>query len=657
MIVRDPVARVLALVCALVIAIATQGVTQGARDTIWVAPTGASGVGTRALPFTRLEEARDQARALRAQGKWVVVVLRGGDYPREISFVLGAEDGGSLGAPAIWTSLPGESPRIRGARRVTLHLVSGRSPVVAALSSAARARVRAIQVAGEQGEVHALGDGNRPRIPELFSDNEPLVLARWPATGWRKIAQVDSSDGGVRIGLDLPFERNGSGRGAELVGYFRWDWASGRIPLDSTGGGRLSVPRGRSVYGWIRGQRVAVVNHPAGLTRAGRYLFDPTTKQILVWPGRRPPRWVAVLDEPVITIRGARHLRLEGVTVGWTGGTAIQVEESDSIVLDRLAVRYTGGNGIVVRGGRGVQVTRTEIVGAGYSGLVMEGGDRLTLTPGGHLAEDDRILRSARWSPTRRSVHLLGVGQRVVHTEIADAPFEAILVQGNDHLIEADIIHHLLRYSRDAGAIYLGRDWTERGTVIRRNLFHDIGGLTHLGGNWEVSAIYLDDGISGVTIEGNLFLRVPGGIHVGGGRDNLIARNAFLCSDPAVFLSFRGEWTEPLWKMRDKLRAMHFDQLPYSERYPALARILDGDPWDPLGNVLDSNLVTGTILATHRGRAANVTVRGTMSRRGACSGTQVDRWSAQAARRSGLPFPTLATVGPRGAIGPGARPR
>ena len=53
----------------------------------------------------------------------------------------------------------------------------------------------------------------------------------------------------------------------------------------------------------------------------------------------------------------------------------------------------------------------------------------------------------------------------------------AIVFGGNEHLIEFNEIHDVCHESNDAGAIYGGRDWTMRGTVIRYNYFHDISGF------------------------------------------------------------------------------------------------------------------------------------------------------------------------------------
>ncbi len=71
----------------------------------------------------------------------------------------------------------------------------------------------------------------------------------------------------------------------------------------------------------------------------------------------------------------------------------------------------------------------------------------------------------------------------------------------------------MLLETGDCGAIYCGRDWTLHGTVIRGNLIHDIKGTDARYQN----AVYLDDMASGITVEGNIFLRCNWGMLVGGG--------------------------------------------------------------------------------------------------------------------------------------------
>ena len=56
-------------------------------------------------------------------------------------------------------------------------------------------------------------------------------------------------------------------------------------------------------------------------------------------------------------------------------------------------------------------------------------------------------------------------------------------------MVEFNEIHNVVYESGDAGAYYVGRDWTQRGNILRHNFWHDIVGGTGYGG----MTIYLDD--------------------------------------------------------------------------------------------------------------------------------------------------------------------
>jgi hypothetical protein len=80
----------------------------------------------------------------------------------------------------------------------------------------------------------------------------------------------------------------------------------------------------------------------------------------------------------------------------------------------------------------------------------------------------------------------------------------AVQFAGNDHVIEFNDVHHVCLESNDAGAVYSGRDWTWRGTVIRFNKFWEITGFEDRG----CVGVYLDDMLCGTHVHGNLFWRV-----------------------------------------------------------------------------------------------------------------------------------------------------
>jgi len=194
-------------------------------------------------------------------------------------------------------------------------------------------------------------------------------------------------------------------------------------------------------------------------------------------------------------------------------------------------------------------------------------------------------------------IGLYGVGNRATHNLIDNAPHQAISFGGNDHRIELNEIHSVCHESNDAGAIYAGRDWTMRGTVIRNNYLHDITGFEGRG----CVGVYLDDMYCGTEISGNLFYRVTSAAFIGGGRDCTIDNNVFVECNPAVHVDARAlgwanyhadEWVKE-GQAKGTLSGVDYAKPPYSDRYPKLPPILTEDPWAPRGNIVARNICVG----------------------------------------------------------------
>jgi len=214
----------------------------------------------------------------------------------------------------------------------------------------------------------------------------------------------------------------------------------------------------------------------------------------------------------------------------------------------------------------------------GDSGIQLRGGDRLTLEPCANFATNNHIWRFSRWSRTYSpGVNLDGVGMRLAHNHIHDAPHSAVIYWGNEHLIEYNDIHHVCLETGDAGAIYTGRDYTTRGNVIQYNFVHEIGGEgpVLIG----TMGMYFDDCVSGQTLFGNIFRRAPRAAFVGGGRDIVIENNIFIDCFPAVEVDGRGLSPAAVWQnmvhqtMKERLDAVNHHQPPYSLRYPELKEL------------------------------------------------------------------------------------
>jgi hypothetical protein len=271
----------------------------------------------------------------------------------------------------------------------------------------------------------------------------------------------------------------------------------------------------------------------------------------------------------------------------------MSLESCSGCAVSKCVVRNGGGWAVRVAGGDDVGVTGCHIHGVGKGGIALSGGDRATLTAAGHYAEDNDIHHYGRWNRMYQAgISLSGVGLRAARNHIHDAPHMAIGFSGNDHLMELNEIHHVCEESNDAGAIYSGRDWTMRGTVIRHNFFHDITGFEDRG----CVGVYLDDMFCGTEIVGNLFVRVTRAAMIGGGRDNSITGNIFVDCRPALHVDARAMgWASYHvdTTMTDRLNAMPYQSELWAERYPDLVDILDDDPAAPKGNLIARNIIIG----------------------------------------------------------------
>ena len=131
------------------------------------------------------ERALTAAGGLPAGG--VSVVVRGGVYRIQKPLELTAEDSGTADAPIAYVAAPGEEVRLVGGQAVTGFEPVTDPAVLARLDESARGQV-------VQADLAALGvpDFGSPAGGgiELFFQDKPMTVARWPNEGFVNIATV-----------------------------------------------------------------------------------------------------------------------------------------------------------------------------------------------------------------------------------------------------------------------------------------------------------------------------------------------------------------------------------------------------------------------------------------------------------------------------------
>jgi hypothetical protein len=586
-----------------------------------VAPSGNdANAGSASKPFATLERARDEIRTIkRSKGlprEGAGVILHSGLYELARTFELTAEDSGNESAPIVYRAGKGEEVTLSGGKRVTGWKPVTDPAVAERLDPAARGQVMQADLGalgvsdfGEMGG--GFGLKGSPGL-ELFFNDEPMTLARYPNNGFIRIASVEGvtavaannatgcAEGVFTYDSDRP-ERWKGEKDGWVLGYWFHDWAEQRQRIESIdpAAHRMTLAKPYHVYGYRKGQWFYGFNLLCEIDRPGEWYLDRKVGVLYFWPPsplEKGQATVSVLDS-LVALNGASHVTLRGLTFEAARGTAIKIERGAHDTIVGCTLRNVGSWAVSINGATS-GVVGCDIYATGDGGISLDGGDRKTLTPAGLYAENNHIHDWSRWNRmNRHGISLTGVGNRAAHNLINNSPHAAIDFRGNDHVIEFNEIHSVCNEANDSGAIYAGRNWTMRGTVIRYNYLHHLSGFEGRG----CIGIYLDDMYSGTSIYGNVFYDVTRAAFVGGGHDNSIENNIFVDCQPAVHVDSRAlgwahKWSDDwLKEIREKgtLSGIRYDQPPYSDRYPKLAKILEQEPAAPTGTVIARNIFQG----------------------------------------------------------------
>ena len=623
--------------------------------------------GSEMNPFPDFDSARDAIRRLRASGQWpvkgVVVNVAAGDYPMNAPLELDSRDSGEPGAPVVWRGALNSLTKIIGGVELADRLFNPvvDEAIIARIPASAKNRVVQTDITalgiksfdampltghGQTGCLDSVTDyKSGTQSMELFRGDRALPVARWPdqdnATV-NKVLEVGSivrnwmpdmkgktkTMFGLGNGYVEPHNRENPPKGfafqiessqalrwrtadaAMMKGSWYWDWSDQSVQLAKVDEQGIIYSVQPSAYGIRAEQRFFIYNLLEEMDQPGEWFIDRKTGMMYLIPvedsvgGYR----LSLTSHPFVTAAGASHISLENFAFQLGRANAVSIKGGENIRIVGCDFRALGKNAISVTDGKKHQILNCNIQGTGAGGIFLGGGDRRTLEPAGHAASQNTIRNFSRLTNSNGpAIQLFGVGNRAIGNQISEGPARAIQFQGNDHLISNNEIFRVCLEVDDVGAIVSGRDHTARGTVISNNYVHNI--LSNSVAGVGVHAVYLDDGISGTEISGNVFQDV-GGIYVviNGGRDNLILRNTFISGSAANAVAaerkfFNGRFTAVSISdcmLYERLEGDPFrnpnsvdhKSAPYA-KYTGLADMRNDNPGAPKGNKIEKNNYIG----------------------------------------------------------------
>jgi hypothetical protein len=582
-------------------------VATGAEIRLHVSPDGRDGaVGTRAAPLATLAGARDRLRVVRQEDgdRAATVLFESGTYVMDRAVVFGAEDSGSAGAPIRYQAEPKAVVRFTGGTVVPSWSAVTDPAVLKRLADEAREHVRVADLRAlgitDYGKlaVHGFSLGSPVAEAELFYDDAPMTLARWPNAGFRGVTGCDTPQ---RVTVDTDrLARWNQESEPWVFAYWHHDWAELHEPIveiDAAAQVLVRSPKVKPQYGITAGRaRWYAYNLLSEIDTPGEYYLDRQAGRLYFWPPNAGGTATLSQADGLLRAEEMSHVQFRGFTLEACRGTAVVIRGGTNCQLVGCTIRNVGHRAVSVSGGIKHEVYGCDVSECGEGGIGMSGGDRPSIAPAGHNAENNHVHHYSRRARTYKpGIAVSGVGNRIAHNLIHHGPHMALSASGNEHVVEFNEIHNVVYESGDAGAYYVGRDWTQRGNVLRYNYWHQIVGATGHGG----MTIYLDDQHSGHTIHGNLFERCSRPVFIGGGDDNVATNNVFIDCWRSAHIDNRGMgWQkqatdDPNGTLRTRLRAMPIDSDVWRRRYPTLPKILEDDPNVPKRNVFARNVSAG----------------------------------------------------------------
>ncbi|WP_438445432.1 Ig-like domain-containing protein [Gorillibacterium sp. sgz5001074] len=608
-----------------------------------------SNPGTVEAPFQTLEKARDAIRQLKQgaglpQGG-VTVYLRGGTYNRSASFLLEEQDSGTADKPIHYRAFPGESVRLDGGLELAKNWftpVADPSVLNRIISTEARTKVLQADlkshgitdygVLSRHGYYKANDVSQVPPM-ELYIEGQGMTLARWPNNGTVQMGTIldkgpdrKSPDLQTRGGtFTYTYERPDLWTQAEdiwldgIFGY-SWEWSYNKIAAIDTINKSITLAYGEMsglFKNWYPDFHFAQ-NLLEELDMPGEYYIDRTKGVLYFMPtaafaaAENPEITVTMLKTPMINAVNASFITFEDLILENGRDSAVVIMGGDSVRLVNCEIRNFSNGGVQINTpsrwlyndfakatGVNHAVISSHIHHIGGTGVILNGGDRLTLSPGNNAVENSHIHDFAYYHKAYNpSVILTGAGNRVTHSEIHDAPHPGILIFGNDHLVEYNNIYDVCKTFSDLGAIYmnLGAAPQERGSVIRRNYFHNIG-----EGKAGVQGVYPDNFTMGLTIEENIFYRMGNSAILNNGGAHIRTKNNLFIDakvpyefadlylgdgpDQQINKNYMGPWHDLFQKYNN------FEGMPHLVKYPELAHFFEENRYYPDTNTLQGNVV------------------------------------------------------------------
>ena len=385
---------------------------------------------------------------------------------------------------------------------------------------------------------------------DLSNGTKRLNVARFP----NKSSHIDSymqigkpTVNGIPYGIDLAktfssrFDKYHTYENILMLGTIGHEYWSDYEPITAYHAETKTI----ELYdGPFRGisevQRVYVQNVSEELDVANEYWIDAENNILYVY--KPDSNYTLTTKGTFVTLNNADYITFRGFNFKNFSDSAIKIN-ADNVTVDLCEFFCSAADYVIYSNGYNNKFTANEMYELAGGGIIVYGGDWVNLIPSGVVIDNNLIHDYEQTIHTYKPAIrlMMSVGTVVSHNEIYNAPHSAIIYgqaeedrsgRSIDNIIEYNYIHNVMNSTyADAAVIYCGRTIADRGNIIQYNI------LSMCGTGRSTWTLYLDDGMAGQIVRGNVFFNAGAYMVMAAGRENQIYENVDISSTTALYNS------------------------------------------------------------------------------------------------------------------------
>ena len=540
----------------------------------------ASADGSAQKPFATIEAARDAIRGIDKTGyTGINVRIKSGVYYLKDTVTFTKDDSGTKDCPITYIGEDG-TVITGGVTLSAKNFTSAKSKTKKyfteeALPNIVETDLKKYGITKELvAEKFAQDNITYATLVPLYIDGKLATIARYPNEGYEAIAGGKFVE--VKPGATDPNERFrttvtvSDEMAARIAGWHDTStvftlschvvlWRPNNYRIMDVDKNTLYLTYGRDWYGEsvpgtytpLAGRPIVFENIPEELDAPGEYYVDKDAILYIYKTENFDSAHISLpVAEKAFEVNGADYLTMKNLVIESFANNAITAK-ADNFSLKNCEIRGIGQSAVDLVGSN-ITVSGCDFHDISFTALSINGGDCNTLTPSNNLIYDNSFHEWGQVNPFYSpAVNIRGCGTVVSHNEMYNAGHEAITWEGNNNIIEFNEIYDVCNITDDAGAVYSYNSYAHYGNVIRYNYIHDIRCkdefLANIDGyNYcDTSAIYIDGGKSGQTVQYNILENVTGCGVTASGRDEIVTNNLFISCGTAVSLEcafYQGEF-------------------------------------------------------------------------------------------------------------------